>query len=97
MMTVRVFMIDEQDNVATNVADEIPKGTQVDVGAIVVETLDDIPYGHKLALRAIPKGQDVIKYGLSIGSASQDIQPGRHVHVHNLESNRGRGDKYQEE
>jgi altronate dehydratase small subunit len=91
-MTIRVFVIDEQDNVATNVADEIPKGAKVEVKGMTIETLDVIPYGHKMALEAIPKGGTVLKYALSIGSATEDIQPGNHVHAHNVESNRGRGD-----
>ena len=93
-MTIRVFVIDEADNVATNVADEIPKGTQVDVNGTLIEALDSIPYGHKMALRPIKTGETILKYGLSIGSALADIQPGNHVHAHNVESNRGRGDKY---
>ncbi len=91
-MTIRVFVIDKSDNVATNVADEIPQGTRVDVDGKTILTLDLIPYGHKMALAPIPKGETVLKYGLSIGSATEDIQPGSHVHVHNVESNRGRGD-----
>ncbi len=91
-MTIRVFVIDEQDNVATNVADEIPKGTKVEVKGTTIETLDVIPYGHKMALQPIAKGGTVLKYALSIGSATVDIQPGNHVHIHNVESNRGRGD-----
>ena len=94
-MTTQVFVIDELDNVATNVADEIPAGTKIDVKGVTITTIDEIPYGHKLALRTIPAGENVTKYGLSIGSATEDIQPGNHVHVHNVESNRGRGDKYQ--
>ena len=96
-MTIRVFIIDPEDNVATNVADEIPKGTTVPVGDGSVTALDDIPYGHKMALKPIEKGAQVMKYALSIGSAVSDIQPGNHVHVHNVESNRGRGDKFQAE
>ncbi len=95
-MTIRVFLIDEADNVATNVADEIPKGTQVDVGDMNIETRDVIPYGHKMAIQPIDKGGTVFKYGLSIGSATADIQAGSHVHTHNVESNRGRGDKFAE-
>jgi altronate dehydratase small subunit len=91
-MTIRVFVVDESDNVATNVADEIPAGTRVEVKGRTIETLNAIPYGHKMALIAIPKGEAVLKYGLSIGSATEDIQPGTHVHIHNVESNRGRGD-----
>ncbi len=96
-MTIQVFLIDEADNVVTNVADEIPAGTEVDVKGTVIKTVDDIPYGHKIALRPIAEGEEVIKYGLSIGSATEDIPVGSHVHIHNVESNRGRGDKYEGE
>lgn len=94
-MTVKVFIIDSNDNIATNVADEIPKGTEVDIDGTLIKALDDIPYGHKLAIRSIRSGDKVVKYGLTIGSAVEDIEPGNHVHVHNVESNRGRGDRYQ--
>ena len=92
-MTIQVFVVDEEDNVATNVADEIPKGAQVKVGDQLIVAQENIPYGHKMALRLIQKGGTVFKYGLSIGSATQDIQPGQHVHIQHVESNRGRGDK----
>lgn len=49
-----------------------------------VDIIDNIPAEHKVALRAVPKGQAVRRYGQIIGFASQDIQPGQHVHVHNL-------------
>jgi altronate dehydratase small subunit len=51
-----------------------------------------VPYGHKFALIEITAGQDVIKYGEVIGRASQNILPGDHTHIHNIESKRGRGD-----
>jgi len=88
----RVFQIDETDNVATNVADAIPEGTTIQVDGKEITTRMPIPYGHKVALVHIPAGETVRKYGLSIGSASKEIQPGDHVHTHNVESNRGRGD-----
>jgi altronate dehydratase small subunit len=53
---------------------------------------DDIPFGHKVALEAIGAGESIRKYGEVIGRAAVDIPPGRHVHVHNIESQRGRGD-----
>ena len=43
-----------------------------------------VPSGHKLALRAISAGEPVHRYGQVIGFAKQDIQPGAHVHKHNL-------------
>jgi hypothetical protein len=47
----------------------------------------DVALGHKIARRFIPVGSEVIKYGMSIGSAAIDVQPGEWVHLHNLESN----------
>ena len=45
---------------------------------------EDLPMGHKAALRDIRKGEPVIKYGYPIGEATQDIPAGNHVHTHNL-------------
>ena len=45
-----------------------------------------IPFGRKSALRALRAGDPVIKYGARIGTATQDIAPGEHVHLHNLRS-----------
>jgi (2R)-sulfolactate sulfo-lyase subunit alpha len=47
----------------------------------------DLLIGHKVARRAIPRGAEVFKYGMSIGSATADIAPGDWVHLHNLTSN----------
>jgi len=51
-----------------------------------------IPTGHKLAVRSVAAGALVHKYGQAIGRASAPIAPGEHVHVHNVEGVRGRGD-----
>jgi altronate hydrolase len=50
-----------------------------------VRTAEPIPAGHKVATRAIAKGQPVRRYNQIIGFASADIAPGQHVHVHNVE------------
>lgn len=42
--------------------------------------------GHKIALQPIAAGQKVLKYGAPIGSATRPIEPGEHVHTHNLKS-----------
>lgn len=47
-----------------------------------------IPLGHKIALASIPRGEAVLKYGQDIGQAIADIDPGAHVHVHNLKTKR---------
>ena len=93
----KVFVIDAEDNVGTAVVEAINSGDEVGTNGriteIVVTASADIAYGHKIALKDIAKGETVMKYGLSIGTASEDIKAGDHVHVHNVESNRGRGDK----
>ena len=44
----------------------------------------DIPFGHKVAIKSINKGEPIIKYGEAIGSADSDIQAGDWVHIHNV-------------
>jgi altronate dehydratase small subunit len=95
----KAFVIDEKDNVGTVVVEALQKGDQVGTNGrvtdVVVTANSDIPYGHKIALKDITSGETVYKYGLSIGSATTDIRAGDHVHTHNVESNRGRGDKFE--
>lgn len=87
-------------NAADNTATAVEAvGPDVDVvmniggKPVTVHVVDPISFGHKFAVRDILKGDKIIKYGETIGLATQDIQAGRHVHVHNLESDRGRGDR----
>jgi len=47
---------------------------------------EDIPLGHKVALREIKKGEKIREYGEVIGAATKDILKGMHVHVHNIRS-----------
>ncbi|MDO4537494.1 MAG: UxaA family hydrolase [Coriobacteriales bacterium] len=86
-----------EDNVATIFADGIVSGTEVVVldpsgtrTPFVVR--GNVPYGHKFALRNIACGEQITKYGEEIGVATRDICAGDYVHVHNLDSMRGRGD-----
>jgi altronate dehydratase small subunit len=86
-----VLVISGADNVATAL-EPLDPGRIVDLGGITVTIAEAIPRGHKVALRPIPAGERVIKYGSPIGSASSDIAAGTHVHTHNVASARGRGD-----
>ena len=52
-----------------------------------VTLVNDIPQAHKVALKVIKNGEDVMKYGCPIGHATCDIQPGEHVHTHNVATN----------
>ena len=87
----QAVIIDRLDNVATATA-ELRRGDVVGLPGYAITIAEDIRFGHKFALCAIPVGGQVIKYGESIGRATADIAPGAHVHVHNVESLRGRGD-----
>jgi altronate dehydratase small subunit len=58
----------------------------------LIELRGPVPFGHKFALRDIAHGQEVIKYGERIGLATRVIRRGEHVHLHNVEGLRGRGD-----
>ena len=78
------------DTVVTLIADVAPGDSVTwDEGQTGVTAAEAIPFGHKIATRAMAAGSAVIKYGASIGNASQAIAPGQHVHVHNLKSVRG--------
>lgn len=88
--------IHDLDNVAA-VFSDVPKGDTVEVvdkkgNRFDVTVKDDVPFGHKFAIASIKKGEQITKYGEEIGVASMDIETGDYVHVHNLESTRGRGD-----
>lgn len=52
----------------------------------VIEAIEPIPLGHKIALRAMPAEHRVIKYGRIIGRATQSIARGAHVHTQNVKS-----------
>ncbi len=99
-METRAVVIDAQDNVATVIGhaqagQEIPLTGETSQKSI--RAASDLPFGHKLALRPIAAGEKVIKYGHSIGTAVQDISPGEAVHIHNMESDRGRGDLHRKD
>jgi altronate dehydratase small subunit len=95
-MKPKAILIDTKDNVATAFQD-LSKGDSVTValeGREATTTLaQDIPFGHKFALAPIGLHQPVVKYGEAIGLATDSIGAGQHVHVHNMESQKGRGDK----
>lgn len=57
-------------------------------GTLEVDVIDAIPLGHKIALRDVTAGDQVLEYGTPIGRATRDIRVGEHVHVHNLKGER---------
>jgi altronate dehydratase small subunit len=86
-----MIVISAHDNVATAL-EALEPGTTISGGGVTLAIGDRIPRGHKVALRPIARGEAVVKYGSAIGTAVSDIAAGAHVHTHNVESSRGRGD-----
>ena len=81
--------IHPNDNVAVALA-SIPAGT-VFSG---VRAAVDIPRGNKMALKPLKAGDQVVKYGFSIGHATQAIAPGQWVHTHNMKTNLSGEEEY---
>lgn len=89
------IILNDNDNVATAVQ-VLTKGQKARVRRnreeVEILMTEDIPYGHKFAVRDITAGEDILKYGEVIGRATKNIAGGSHAHVQNIESLRGRGD-----
>jgi len=84
-MSPRIIHLAPEDNVVA-AAEPIRPGQTVLVDGVPITAADPVAMGHKMAIREIAPGQKVIKYGAPIGSATQAIHAGRHVHTHNLKS-----------
>lgn len=83
-----IVKIHQNDNVAVALR-PIAAGETLQVGGAAVTTTEEIPQGHKFALRPIQAGEEVVKYGFRIGFAKEDIPTGSWVHVHNVKTGLG--------
>jgi (2R)-sulfolactate sulfo-lyase subunit alpha len=68
--------------------DEVGAVTLEGVFVTNVKLVNDVPLGHKVAMKDIAQGKDVIEYGRVIGASSQGAPRGSHVHTHNLRTKR---------
>jgi altronate hydrolase len=84
-MAHSTIQIHPLDNVAVALH-ELAPGDEVASGDAPVEVTEAIPVGHKVALRAIPAGESVVKYGHVLGHATEPIAAGAWVHSHNLKT-----------
>ena len=80
----RGIRLQPDDDVAISTGDATA-GTAVDIGGDQILLRDDVPRGHKLAVRDIRAGDPVRRYGQVIGFAQAGIAAGEHVHLHNVE------------
>jgi hypothetical protein len=85
MTDTRLLLLSPDDNVF------VLRGA-IDAGEVVVLETGQatvptrLGLGHKIARRAIAAGERIVKYGAPIGSATEAIPAGAHVHVHNVKS-----------
>lgn len=84
-MAHAAIVLANSDNVGMVTADVRP-GADIQADDRTLAVRDPIPFGHKIALIPIEAGSDIVKFGVPIGRAKTSIQPGEHVHIHNVES-----------
>ena len=78
--------INPKDNVVVALH-PIAKGTAFEGDGYAVTAAMDIPQGHKMTLKPLSEGDQVIKYGFSIGHATQSVGAGEWIHTHNMRTN----------
>ena len=86
-MEIKAVVLAPHDNVGIALTD-LPAAFELDLNcgahSFQVKLAEPIPYQHKFSVTAIGLGEEIIKDGVSIGVATDEIQAGRHVHVHNM-------------
>jgi len=91
---IQFLVHDKKDTVGVIVVEGVKAGQELtgwvmeDDSTLTIKVLNDIPIGHKLALRDIAGSDTVIKYGFDIGKAVAPIRKGEHAHVHNMKTKR---------
>jgi (2R)-sulfolactate sulfo-lyase subunit alpha len=90
-MAHAILIHEKEDDVGVAVKD-LKKNEEVGVVTLegefvtLVKMSDDVPLGHKVAMRELAEGKQITEYGRTIGKATQAVSPGGHVHVHNIKT-----------
>jgi (2R)-sulfolactate sulfo-lyase subunit alpha len=91
---IHCVLHDPDDSVAVVVVEGVVAGTVLtglildEDRTITLPCVQDIPLGHKVALKDMALGDTVIKYGVDIGKVVMPILQGQHAHVHNIKTKR---------
>lgn len=92
-MKIKAVVLAPHDNVGIALTD-LHAGLELELNcgahSFQVELAEPIPYQHKFSVRAIGLGEEIIKDGVFIGVATNEIRAGRHVHVHNMTGTRSK-------
>ena len=92
MSQTDLIIHDEKDNVAVVVIETTKKGQNCSAWVmendktVKVDSIAEIPLGHKIALKDLKEGDTILKYGHDIGKVVNSIKKGDHVHVHNVKT-----------
>jgi (2R)-sulfolactate sulfo-lyase subunit alpha len=91
---IHFVLHDAKDTVAVVVVEGVKAGMSMtgwimdEDRMIDVKARQDIPIGHKVALKDMAVGDTVWKYGIDMGKVVAPIQTGQHAHVHNIKTKR---------
>jgi (2R)-sulfolactate sulfo-lyase subunit alpha len=91
---IHFVLHDAHDSVAVVVVEGVKAGTAMngwmmdDDRMMAINAKQDIPIGHKVALKDMAVGDTVIKYGIDMGKVVAPIKTGEHAHVHNIKTKR---------
>jgi (2R)-sulfolactate sulfo-lyase subunit alpha len=91
---IHCVLHDANDTVAIVVVEGVKAGMDLTAWimdedrTISLKARQDIPIGHKVALKDMATGQTVLKYGTDMGKVVAPIKAGEHAHVHNIKTKR---------
>ena len=82
---IKAVVLNPRDNIGVALVG-LKSGTKVKIYGqeVWVKLAEPIPYQHKFSVTPIDSGKEIIKDGVVIGKATQDIEQGHHVHTHNM-------------
>ena len=92
MSNTDIIIHDEKDNVGVVVIEKVNKNQKCNCWimendkSINIQSITEIPLGHKIAMKDLGPGDTILKYGHDIGKVVKDIKKGDHVHVHNVKT-----------
>ncbi len=87
-----IIIHDNNDNVGIVVIDSTKKDQEYSCWIMEsdktekIQSINNIPLGHKIALKDFKEGDTILKYGHDIGKVVASIKKGDHVHVHNVKT-----------
>ncbi len=87
-----IIIHDDKDNVGVVVIDSTEKDQEYSCWIMEsdktekIQSINNIPLGHKIALKDFKEGDTILKYGHDIGKVVASIKKGDHVHVHNVKT-----------